>query len=193
MRIDLNGIWKFAIDTGSCGTTYYDVDFPRDWWESVYVPSCWNFYKERYYLYEGVGWYAKEFYIEKLEEFFLAEIYFEGINYICEVYLNGKKIGSHEGGYTPFSFEITEALREGRNILVIKVDNRRHLLRMPYVVGWFNYGGIHRPVYIKISKKIKIENIFLNFEDALGFINYEIKGENKEDIYTVLKFLTERE
>lgn len=181
MIIKLNGLWKFTIDMGACGTPYFDVDFPRDFWDLVYVPSVWNFYKDIYYLYEGIGWYVKEFYIEEFDDFSFAEIYFEGVNYICEVYLNGKKIGIHEGGYTPFSFDISEFLKKGRNILVVKVDNRRHLLRMPYVVGWFNYGGIHRPVYIKISKKVKIDAFVLYFEEENGVVDYKVKLKNLDD------------
>ncbi|MCS7180128.1 MAG: hypothetical protein NZ891_02095 [bacterium] len=189
MILNLNGVWKFTIDMGVIVTPYFNPDFPRDYWETIYIPSVWNLYREKYYLYEGVVWFAKEFYIDNFKKDFISEICFEGVNYICEVYLNGEKIGYHEGGYTPFSFDITEKIREGKNVLVVKVDNRRHLLRMPYVVGWFNYGGIHRPVYIKISRKIRIDKLILNFENEEGIINYEIKGKNRNELYYYLNIL----
>ncbi|MEA2062224.1 MAG: glycoside hydrolase family 2 TIM barrel-domain containing protein, partial [Gemmatimonadota bacterium] len=67
--------------------------------------------------------------------------------------------GDHEGGYTSFSFPATEALVRGSNTLAVQVDNRRHLLKVPGDVGWFNYGGIYRPVRIEVRPEIHLADI----------------------------------
>jgi beta-glucuronidase len=63
------------------------------------------------------------------------------------VYFNGEKLGRHEGGFTPFNFEITKLVRDTGNFLVVKVDNKRRLDAVPTVItDWWNYGGITREV-----------------------------------------------
>ena len=58
-----------------------------------------------------------------------------------------EKLGEHEGGFTPFNFEITDRVREKDNFLVVQVDNRRRRDGVPTVnTDWWNYGGITRPV-----------------------------------------------
>ena len=189
MEINLSGMWKFCIDMGICGANYPDPGWPKDGWQIIEIPSCWNFYGEKYKIYEGISWYTKDFYLSNITSQTLGYFYFEGINYLSEIYLNGEKIGSHEGGYTPFSFDVSGKLKEKRNVLVVKVDNRRHLLRMPSVVGWFNYGGIHRPVSLKISEILQIRKFIIeqDKEEKRIIIDYEIETKSvfKKFYYTI--------
>lgn len=158
-QLDLSGPWQFCVDMGTCGANYADPQWPRDGWELVTVPGCWNHYAERLRLYEGVAWYAKAFGVPAAGTDTIATLRFEGANYLCEVWLNGEKLGTHEGGYSPFTFDVSACLKPGENVLVVRVDNRRHLLRMPFVVGWFNYGGLHRPVTLHLSRRNQITRI----------------------------------
>jgi beta-glucuronidase len=74
-------------------------------------------------------------------------VHFGAANYEAHVYLNGTRLGTHEGGFTPFNFEITEHVRSDGNSLVVKVDNRRRLDAVPTVnTDWWNYGGLTRDV-----------------------------------------------
>ncbi len=80
-----------------------------------------------------------------------ARLRFGAVNYLANVYLNGEKVGSHEGGYTEFVFEVTGKLKPGVNHLAVQVDNRGLITRWPPVLGYFNYGGIHRGVSLEIA------------------------------------------
>jgi len=63
------------------------------------------------------------------------------------VFVNGKEVGKHVGGFTPFNFEVTELLKTGENSVVVKVDNKRYLEAVPTInTDWWNYGGITRQV-----------------------------------------------
>jgi beta-glucuronidase len=69
------------------------------------------------------------------------------VNYTAEAFLNGSRIGSHEGGFTPFQFEITGKVNEGANTIIVKVNNVRHKNGLPgHGYDWLNYGGITRDV-----------------------------------------------
>jgi beta-glucuronidase len=101
-------------------------------------------------------------------------VYFEAVNYKADVYFNGKKIGQHIGGFTPFNFEITDLLNEKDNFIVVKVDNKRLKDGVPTLnTDWWNYGGITRDV-----KLVEVSNSFI--QDYLVQLNpnnnQQIKG-----------------
>ena len=73
---------------------------------------------------ECTVWYRKIFNYDKgfRKRLFL---HFGAVNYLADVYLNGIELGSHEGGFTPFQFELTGLVKQGRNSIVVKVNNQR--------------------------------------------------------------------
>src|SRR3989475_465661 len=157
----LDGNWKAIIDPYETG--YYDyryepspngffrdakpktksdlVEYDFDTSESLKVPGDWNTQAERLMLYEGTIWYKRSFDYQREENTRLF-VYFGAANYIADVYLNGEKIGRHEGGFTPFNFEITNLVRDANNSLIVKVDNKRRRDAVPTLItDWWNYGG----------------------------------------------------
>ncbi|MCM8830456.1 MAG: beta galactosidase jelly roll domain-containing protein [Candidatus Omnitrophica bacterium] len=161
--IELSGIWDFVVDLDPKYHTtpfYASPKCDRSNWEKVVVPGVWNLYKERYAIYEGVCWYAKTFYLDDVQE--KAILRFGGVNYRCDVYLNGEKAGTHEGGYTEFVIDVTGLVKKGENYLAVKVDNRSLIMRMPAVLGWFNYGGIHRDVRLELYGNTYLSELFVS-------------------------------
>src|SRR5690606_7086868 len=77
---------------------------------TLYVPGDWNSQDPMFLYYEGTVWYKKSFDYKKKKESNRLFLYFGAVNYQAEVYLNGKKLGSHKGGFTPFQFEIKGTL-----------------------------------------------------------------------------------
>lgn len=161
MELNLNGEWYFAIDQDP--EYHRGEDYSRETslrhWERVPVPECWNRYAERYDLFEGVAWFVREFEVAALPPEPVAPLRFGAVNYRAEVYLNGQRVGEHEGGYTAFALDISDGLREGRNRLAVRVDNRHLRMRLPAVLGWYNYGGIHRGVSLRITAGAQIESV----------------------------------
>lgn len=111
------------------------------------VPGDWNTQKPELLYYEGSIWYRRKFDCagaKGADRFFIR---FGAVNYRADVYLNGQRLGTHWGGFTPFEFEVTGKLREMDNSLVVRADNKRFREAVPTLnTDWWNYGGITREV-----------------------------------------------
>lgn len=116
--------------------------------DKLQVPGDWNTQEGQLFLYEGTVWYHKDFVLNKKSNKRYV-VHFGAVNYQAIVYVNGVKVGDHEGGFTSFQFDISDKLVDGKNFVVVKVDNRRERNQVPTVnTDWWNYGGITRPVAI---------------------------------------------
>lgn len=126
------------------GTDFYEFDLDRG--PLIAVPGAWNAAVPELRYYDGLIWFQRKFDTARLDGK-RAFLRFEAVNYRAYVYLNGKEIGRHEGGFTPFVLEVTEALRAGENRLVVGVDSSHDAQSIPtQITDWDLYGGITRPV-----------------------------------------------
>lgn len=149
-----------------------EYDFDKE--DVLTVPGDWNSQKEKLFFYEGTVWYKKSFDYPKSNSGNKVFVYFGGANYMAEVYLNGKKLGTHEGGFTPFNFEITNLLKEKDNFLIVKVDNKRKKEAVPTLnTDWWNYGGITREVKLVEVPATYIQDYFIQLDRD---DNKKIKG-----------------
>ena len=188
----LNGNWKYIVDPYENG--YYNyrlepfdkqtnpdksaffmnakpdsksdlVEYNFDKSDSISVPGDWNTQKEKLFYYEGTVWYKKSFDYQISKNSNRVFVYFEASNYQTEVYFNGKKLGTHVGGFTPFNFEITSLLKEKENFLVVKVDNKRKKEGVPTLnTDWWNYGGLTRDVKLIETSENFIEDYFIQLD-----------------------------
>ena len=111
------------------------------------VPGDWNTQDDKLLYYEGSVWYRRKFDYTPSAADHRLFLYFGAANYEADVYLNGKKLGKHIGGFTPFQFEVTGKVKATGNSLVVRVNNQRHLEAVPTVnTDWWNYGGLTRDV-----------------------------------------------
>jgi beta-glucuronidase len=116
-------------------------------------------------------------------------LYFGAVNYEAHVYLNGKKLGSHKGGFTPFQFDVTGKLKAGENFVVVKADNTRHVDDIPTVnTDWWNYGGITRDVLLAELPDVFIEDYKVQLAKTNprlieGFV--QLSGKQKSQTITI--------
>ncbi|MSX01772.1 MAG: hypothetical protein F2813_01265, partial [Actinobacteria bacterium] len=127
-------------------------------WDSVSVPNAWNATDDSLTSYFGsVGWYRRDFKLPSAAADTAWVMRFEEVNFAATVWLNGTKIGSHEGAYMPFELRLPKNLvkRGAVNRLVVRVDSRRTINDLPpserdargkALGGWWNYAGILREV-----------------------------------------------
>lgn len=174
----LNGRWDAIVDLYDQGermkvyenrkpegnTDFYEYSF--DGGLRLEVPGDWNSQSPELKYYEGTVWYALHFDADPRPGF-REFLYFGAVSYRCKVYLNGKEIASHEGGFTPFEVDVTEALRKGDNFLVVEVNNRRTKDAIPALAfDWWNYGGITRDVMLVDVPETHIEDYFVRLDKS---------------------------
>jgi len=177
----LNGKWKYVLDpyeTGQIGfmPVYKNakpqdktdrVEYSFDNAQTLWVPGSWNSQKPELTYYEGSIWYHKAFDKKDLSPEKRYFIYVGAANYISTVTFNGKELGKHEGGFTPFSYEITDLIREKDNFVIIGVNNSRAANQIPAkVTDWFNHGGITRDVKLIEVPSSFINNYFISLEKS---------------------------
>lgn len=171
--ISLDGTWNAIIDpyeTGlnlrlyenakpKSGSELIEYDFGKS--PKLHVPGDWNTQLQALFFYEGPLWYQRDFSYRKRPHV-RTFLYFAAANYQSRVWLNGKKLGEHVGGFTPFDFEITDVIEGGENNLVVEVDNTRRLDGVPSLrTDWWNYGGLTRSVKLVEAPETFIDNYFV--------------------------------
>ena len=138
------------------------VEYNFDKSPTMEIPGDWNIQDEKLYYYEGTVWFKKSFDYSKTGKSNRVFIYFGAVNYEAEVYLNGSKLGTHIGGFTPFNFEVTNLLKQKDNFLILKVDNTRRKEGVPTLnTDWWNYGGITRDVKLVETPATFIRDYFI--------------------------------
>jgi len=165
--VSLNGAWRAIVDPFENGKSgFFRNEKPRSKSDRVEysfgaspalnVPGDWNTQREQLMFYEGPVWYRREFSYHKRANIRVF-VYFGAANYQTAVYLNGEKLGEHEGGFTAFNFEATSLLRDGENFLIAEVNNVRRADAVPALkFDWWNYGGITRDVML-----VEVPTVFI--------------------------------
>ena len=155
-----NGYFKDAKPKSKSDLIEYDFDRSG----TLKVPGDWNTQADQLFFYEGTVWYKKSFNYQRRPDTRVF-VYFGAANYSADVYLNGEKIGQHEGGFTPFNFEITNLVRDTGNFLIVKVDNKRRRDAVPTLMtDWWNYGGLTREVKLVETPATFVHDYFLQLQ-----------------------------
>ncbi len=183
--IDLSGFWEFKFD--------YEIEGIDSNWKDglkntipIAVPASWNdqFADNRDFL--GPAWYQTRFDLPWNWDNKKVYVRFGSINYIADIWLNGRKIGHHEGGHLAFEYEISFLLKDIDNLLVVRVDGRlskEHVppgnlrpIYPPTNYDFFPFCGIHRPVllYALPDKSIKDLTIIPSIDNNIGFIEVDV-------------------
>lgn len=143
--LSLDGAWHFTIDPtkAASGTT--------SGWDELTVPGNWDT-RPAYATHKGEGWYQREFNVPpEWSKDRKLRLGFDAVYHDAEVTLNGKVLGSHRGGYTPFEFDVTDTVyRDRPNTVTVRADNR-------YRRGaWWAWGGISRSVTLRSNADVRI-------------------------------------
>lgn len=198
-RMDLSGEWRFIVDPLQMGLAAGEgsrylftserrqepdgplFEFDWDHQRVMQVPSDWNSAEPELEFYEGMIWFRRS--LDDLpspgKRYFL---YFEAVDYHARVWFNVELIGEHEGGFTPFAFEITDRFSDThRNAITVSVDNTHTPQTVPEVAyDWWNYGGITRPVWLVAVPMTFIQSYFVRLAEDGQSIAVDLRLDGSE-------------
>lgn len=174
---DINLHWTFNYfpDEKADRQNVQAPGFDDSKWPEVAVPHSWQLFEttgevhpfirnpaesDNDYWWKGWGWYRKHFIIEPSQKGKKIFVEFDGVMKYSKVFINGKYLGDHKGGYGSFDFDITEYVKPGEdNVLAVAVNNLRvdQFSTPPMKAGnWNTYGGIIRDVRLVIKSPLYI-------------------------------------
>lgn len=159
----INDAWSFYK-----GSLKNPISSKSTNWNKVTIPHSWNtedILDDKDGYYRGDGWYKKTLTIPKIYKNQQVFLLFEAANQVTSLFVNGKTVGKdHIGGYTTFAREITKQLKEGDNVITIKVNNAHNDEIVPQSADFSFYGGIYRDIHLIITKPVhfKIANLGAN-------------------------------
>ncbi|NRD18633.1 glycoside hydrolase family 2 [Winogradskyella eckloniae] len=166
----LNSSWQFSEDKIS--------------WETINIPHTWNSddaFDDAAGYRRGLGYYKKQIFIAKEESDSILYLKFNAVNQTATVYVNGKKVGLHKGGYTAFSFNITSFVKlDANNLIEVTVDNSFNKDIPPLDADFTFYGGIYRDVELITVKKQHFS--LKDFASDGYFVNYYNVTEEKAGV-----------
>jgi len=157
MRIDLDRDWQFRADPDEFGEWMGWMSTLPSGTDPVTVPHTWNV--GRLHDFMGVGWYFRSFETPAHDPLTHVQLHFGATFYKARIWLNGVEVGTHEGGFTAYSLDVTAQLHE-RNYLAVRIDNRPGLATIPGYgargtalswYDWWTYGGMVRDVWLSQS------------------------------------------
>lgn len=182
---ELSGTWNYSIDPYRSGISGFHGEAPdlgqRRWLDidvrktmaqdnrtmfefdmahaqTTSLPGSWLAATPEMRHYQGLVWYQRHFDApaNRKGRYFLR---FGAANYATTAYLNGKPLGRHEGGFTPFAFEVTQQLRDGDNQITFAVDSQATATTVPpTVTDWENYGGATRGIRLVHTPATYVDN-----------------------------------
>lgn len=203
--IDLSGLWDFRFDPEDQGTG-------GGWSEGlsearpIAVPASWNDQFADWRDYLGPAWYQTRFALPWGWDQHRVNLRFGSVNYLAEVWLNGVRLGEHEGGHLPFVFDVTEHVQREGNLLVVRVDGTLAPDRVPpgdiplpltdeddenapFPSGpfgsfpdtsfdWFPFCGIHRPVLMTATPYGGIDDLTVvtDIDGSAGLVRVRLEA-----------------
>ncbi len=192
-KLDLSGIWDFRTDPDEVGAQ-------SGWFNGlaesrpIAVPGSWNEQYEDLFNYLGLAWYVTRTYVPQSWQGERVFLRVGSANYYGTVYVNGEKVGSHEGGHLPFAFEITDRIKwDQENVIATSVENHLQPTRVPSgnmntsmgmfmstprtTFDFFPFAGIHRPVVLYSVPQSYIEDVTVvtNIDGTTGTVQVRVQ------------------
>ena len=186
-RQNFDADWLFILADSAMMS---EVDYNDSFWRRLDVPHDWAIEGDFYVgnpsgagggaLPGGIGWYRKHFQVKseevKSEKFFIE---FDGVYMNSTVYINGQKVGYRPYGYSSFEYDITPYVKEGENVVAVRVDNSDQPNSR-----WYSGCGIYRHVWFTQTNPVHVAHWGVYANSSV------VKGKGRLDIEVTLENLT---
>jgi beta-galactosidase len=155
LTLNFNREWRFmrGEHPGAEKSNYDDR-----LWSAIHLPHSFSipYFAGGNEFYVGAGWYRKQLEVPRAWRAKRVFLEFEAAFQVAEVFVNGVRIGEHRGGYTGFSFDVTAALKPGKNLIAARVDNRWNAQLAPRAGEHVFSGGIYRDVRLVVKDPLHV-------------------------------------
>ncbi|HEY5232468.1 MAG TPA: glycoside hydrolase family 2 TIM barrel-domain containing protein [Verrucomicrobiae bacterium] len=151
---NFNREWKFQLGDVADADA---IKFDDSKWDDANLPHSFSmpyFAADRFYV--GYGWYRKHFDVLKAWSGKRVNLEFDGVFQVAELFVNGKRIGEHKGGYTGFTFDITDAVKPGDNVVAVRVNNNWDAQLAPRAGEHTFSGGIYRDARLVVTAPVHV-------------------------------------
>ncbi|MFO0984236.1 MAG: glycoside hydrolase family 2 TIM barrel-domain containing protein [Planctomycetota bacterium] len=182
--LSLNGAWQIRYDPRNRGLEQgWAEQPPTGGWYEERVPACIEEY-ETGAGYDGVVWYRTTFTVPASWQFEHLWLRFTQVNYRTTAWLNGTALGTHDGGYTPFRFELTASVQPGENHLLLRVvdpgakevDGLKLSSHPHAKEDWyFNHGGVIGDVTLVPTRALAIDDVFVAGDPERGRADLQVR------------------
>jgi beta-glucuronidase len=202
-RKSLNGLWDFVLDPNGEGRAAGWFAGPLSQAREMAVPASFNDIAADAAVrdYFGDVWYQRTVWVSRGWQGQRIVLHFESATHRATVWVNETEVVSHEGGYTPFEVDITEHVSPGERVRITAVvDNTLNWQSIPpgviedtpagkrqrYWHDFFNYGGIHRNVWLYATNPAHFTDVTImtDLDGATGVISYTAEADNADSLQT---------
>ena len=168
-RMNFDKDWLFVLGDS---VQMAKAEYNDSWWRQLDVPHDWAIEGDFFVsnpsgagggaLPGGIGWYRKHFSLSRIEKVFLE---FDGVYMNSTVYVNGQEVGFRPYGYSSFEYDITPYVREGENVVAVRVDNSDQPNSR-----WYSGCGIYRHVWLTKTAPVHVKQwgVFANASVVKG-------------------------
>ena len=174
--VNLNGRWEFAFDRANdgerAGWASGSLPAPRE----ILVPFSWGSPLSGVPDSADVGWYARSITVPAAWRGRRVFVVFGASDWRTTAWLDGQKLGDHQGGYTPFSFELTSQRRAGQpQRLVVRVDDRDHPFKLEGKQGYGKARGMWQTVYLEARGTNPIDAVHFTPHADLAGVGVDVR------------------
>lgn len=198
---NLNGNWDYAV------TSAKDEEIPTEWAGKILVPFSLESKLggvQRLLDASEALWYRRSFTSSRqgdaagkaasTQPSETTLLNFEAVDYRCEVFVNGQSVGKHQGGNTPFSFDISGAVRDGDNELVVRVEDATEEFQLrgkqslnPHAIWYTQVSGIWQTVWLERVPASYIKDLKITTDASAGTIAVQPIFEGNGEARVVVK------
>lgn len=158
--MNLNGEWQFRFDKEDAGVSGGWSAGKTDFSERIVVPFPWGSALSKVEDKAEIGWYARDITVPADWAGQRVFVVVGASDWETRGWLDGQPVGSHQGGYTPFEFELTAHAKPGtRQKLVLRVDDKARAFKLEGKQGYGNARGIWQTVYLEARPRVFVDHI----------------------------------
>ncbi len=153
-RVNINAGWRFQLGDHPGAEA---ADYNDNAWSAVGLPHSFSLpYFQGKDFYTGYGWYRRKLDIPKAWASQRVFVEFDGAFQDAEVFLNGRPVGHHLGGYTGFSLDVTDTVKAGGNLLAVRLNNNWNARLAPRAGDHIFPGGLYRDVWLVVTDPVHV-------------------------------------